>query len=67
MDIVDDFTNKKLTITSNIELDMHAYILKTISQSEKGFDMVSQQISFILSTEFAQNLELSLDIEVTDV
>ncbi len=67
LDIVDDFTNKKITILSSIEFDLSAYILKTVSQSEKGFDMVSQQISFILSAKFMQNLEFSLDIEVKDV
>ncbi len=67
LDIVDDFTNKKLHFTFDKELDLGAYILKTISQSEKGFDMVEQQISFILSTSFAQNLDLSISIEVQDV
>jgi len=67
LDIVDDFTNKKITISLDIEFDMSAYILKTVSQSEKGFDMVDQQISFILSTKFVQNLEFLLNIEVKDV
>ena len=67
LEIIDDFTNKKISISSDIEFDMSAYILRTISQSEKGFDMVDQQISFILSKEFMQNLEFSIDIEVIDV
>ena len=67
LNIVDDFTNKKLIFNFNKELDLSAYILKTISQSEKGFDMVNQQISFILSTPFVQNLELSITIEVQNV
>ena len=67
LNIVDDFTNQKITLSFDTPLDMSAYILSTISQSEKGYDMVNQQISFILSTAFKQNLEISTNIEVSDV
>ncbi len=65
--IVDDFTNQTIKIDSNKKLDMSAYILKTISQSESGFDMVSQQICFILFMPFAKEFKLKLHIEVDDV
>ena len=67
LDIVDDFTKQKITLSFDTPLDMSAYILGTISQSEKGYDMVNQQISFILSTTFKQSLEISINIEVSDV
>ncbi|MFK5881182.1 MAG: DUF1926 domain-containing protein [Sulfurospirillum sp.] len=67
LEIVDDFTNKKISFTFDSALDMNAFVLCTISQSEKGYDMVNQQISFILCSSFRQNLDLTLNIEVTDV
>ena len=67
LSIVDDFTNQTIKIDSNQKLDMSAYILKTVSQSESGFDMVTQQISFILFMPFEKEFDLKLDIEVSDV
>jgi len=67
LNILDDFTNKKLKLSSNLNFDLNAFILKTVSQSESGFDMVAQQISFIISYEFHKNLELIVNLEVCNV
>ncbi len=67
LDIVDDFTNKRLKLSSNLDFDLNAFILKTVSQSESGFDMVAQQISFIVFCKFQEDLELTLNLEVIDV
>ena len=65
--IVDDFTNQTIKIDSNQKLDMSAYILKTVSQSESGFDMVAQQVSFVLFMPFEKEFDLKLSIGVSDV
>ncbi len=67
LDIMDTFTRKRLNITANQELDLHAFILNTVSQSERGFDMVAQQISFILFIPFNSKLDLYLTLGIYDV
>ena len=67
LDMIDDFTNKRLRLSSNLNFDLNAFILKTVSQSESGFDMVTQQISFIIFYKFQEDLELTLNLEVIDV
>lgn len=65
--IIDTYTNKKITLTSSEKCTFNAYILKTISQSESGFDAVSQQISFIFSLAFKSKLNMQMHLGVSDV
>ena len=63
LEIYDDFTNQKIIIKMDKEMDLSAYILNTISQSESGFDKVAQQISFILSSEFIKDFDLTIEVQ----
>lgn len=65
--IVDTFTNKKIELICDKRCDFNAYILKTISQSEIGFDTVAQQISFIFSLPFKYRLNMQMQFGATDV
>ncbi|MEA3523701.1 MAG: alpha-amylase/4-alpha-glucanotransferase domain-containing protein, partial [Campylobacterota bacterium] len=67
LEIIDTFTQKKLIVTLSEECDMSAYTLKTVSQSESGFDTVSQQISLIFSTAFYSKLNLNIGLGVSNV
>ncbi len=67
LEIVDTFTQKVLTITLSEKCDLAAYTLKTISQSESGFDKVSQQISLIFFTSFKEDIALHVELGVDDV
>ena len=65
--IVDTFTQKQLTLRFDRKGDFHAYTLKTVSQSESGFDTVSQQISLLFSCAFHSELNLNIDLGVSNV
>lgn len=67
LEIVDTFTQKKLTLSMSEKCDLCAYTLKTVSQSESGFDTVSQQISLIVSCPFVSELALTLELGVSNV
>jgi len=65
--IMDDFTNKLLKIKTNQKCNIFGFILNTISQSESGFDRVSQGISFIFTTSFKSKLSLKTSVELCNV
>ncbi|QOY51801.1 alpha-amylase/4-alpha-glucanotransferase domain-containing protein [Candidatus Sulfurimonas baltica] len=65
--IVDTFTEKKITLTCSKKCNVHAYILNTVSQSESGFDTVAQQISLIFSVGFESNLNMQINLGVSNV
>jgi len=67
LEIIDTFTQNKLTVSLSEKCDFTAYTLKTVSQSESGFDTVSQQISLIFSSAFKENLELSIKLGASNV
>jgi len=60
--IYDDFTQKTIKIKTDTKCDIFAYILKTISQSENGFDKVAQGVSFIFATPIKQKFNISLEL-----
>ncbi|WP_331774192.1 alpha-amylase/4-alpha-glucanotransferase domain-containing protein [Sulfurospirillum sp. 1612] len=65
--IFDSFTNKTLTLSMNQPFDCTAFILNTVSQSENGFDLVAQQISFILTLPCHDDEHVTLSLGVKDV
>ena len=67
LSIVDTFTQKRITLTCSQKCDFSGYILKTVSQSESGFDTVAQQISLLFSCPFRSKLQLKMKLEVSDV
>jgi hypothetical protein len=67
LELIDTFTQKRVLLKLSQKCDLSAYTLKTVSQSESGFDSVSQQISLIFSCEFNSNLDLKIELGVEDV
>jgi len=65
--IFDSFINKTLTLSMNQHFDCAAFILNTLSQSENGFDLVAQQISFVLSYPLHNDKYITLSLGVKDV
>ena len=63
----DDFTRKILKIKVNQKCNVYGFVLKTISQSESGFDRVAQCVSFIFTTSFESKLTLKFTLEILDV
>ncbi len=66
-EIIDTFTQKKLILSFNRICEGAAFTLKTISQSESGFERVSQQVSLIFFVEFTKELELDITLGVKNV
>lgn len=64
LEIIDDFTRERLTLTCNAAFDLRAVVLHTVSQSESGFDLVAQQVCFMLDFPFTASLALSVRLEV---
>lgn len=67
LNIVDTFTQKEITLKLSQKSDFSAFILNTVSQSESGFDTVAQQISMIFSVEFKSELNMQINLGVSNV
>jgi hypothetical protein len=67
LNIIDDFTNKKLELRFSQNCDVDAFVLNTVSLSESGFDKVAQQISFLFSLPFESKLKMQIDVGVMNV
>jgi alpha-amylase/alpha-mannosidase (GH57 family) len=65
--IEDDFTNKRLTINTDQECEILAYVLNTISQSESGFNKMAQGVSILFITPFVSKLDINFSLELSDV
>jgi len=65
--IIDDFTRKRLIIRSRRQCTVFAYILHTVSKSERGFEKIAQQISFVFTTAFRSVLTQEISIKVENV
>jgi hypothetical protein len=65
--IFDSFTHKTISLSMNQHFDCAAFILNTVSQSENGFDLVAQQISFVLSLPLHDDEHVTLSLGVKDV
>ncbi len=67
LEIYDMFMKKKIIITLDRSCDIYYFSLKTLSQSEKGFDLSIQGVSFAMVVPFEQQLFLKGSLEVEDV
>lgn len=67
LEIKDEYLRKKITITVDKEVDILYYPLKTVSQSEQGYDFTIQGLSIALILPFSKNFFLEGFLEVTDV
>ena len=67
LEIMDGYLNKKITISIDREVDILYYPLKTLSQSEQGYDFTIQGLSIAIVLPFSKNFLLEGLLEVSDV
>jgi len=67
LEIVDKHLNKKILIHLDRPFDLHYFQLKTLSQSEEGFDLSVQGVSFAMSVPFSEQLHIKGNLEIVDV
>lgn len=67
LEIYDMHLKKRIIIKLDRSCDICYFSLKTLSQSEKGFDLSSQGVSFAMVVPFEQHLLLKGSLEVEDV
>ncbi|MBD3841818.1 MAG: DUF1926 domain-containing protein, partial [Campylobacterales bacterium] len=67
LQIVDSLLGQKITISLDTPFDLHYFGLKTLSQSEEGFDLSLQGIGFAMVVPFTKQLFLQGTLECSDV
>jgi alpha-amylase/alpha-mannosidase (GH57 family) len=65
--LIDGVLNKCVCLEFNESVQMHWYIVKTVSQSEKGVDLTDQCICLLLPFTFAKQLNLNIKIYVENL
>jgi hypothetical protein len=65
--IADGHLGRTITITLETPFDLHYFRLETLSQSEKGFDLTPQCVSFAMVVPFGGQLSLRGALEAGDV
>lgn len=65
--IKDGYLNKQININVDKDVDILYYPLKTVSQSEHGYDLSIQALSIALISPFSKNFLLEGALEVRDV
>ncbi len=63
----DSYTKKEIRFSVDREFDLFMTPLKSVSQSEKGFDLTTQGVSFALAFRFKNELNIEGIMEVVDV
>ncbi len=67
LEIIDQYLGKKIVIDLDTICDIEYFALKTISQSEEGYDMSIQCVSFAMVLPFRKSLLVQGKLEVKDV
>ena len=67
LEIHDAQLKQKITIALDTPCDIYYFQLKTLSQSEHGFDLTVQGISFAMVMPFSKTLSLTGTLEVVNV
>ncbi len=67
IEIEDGYLRKKITIKLDKEVDIIYYPLKSVSQSEQGYDLTIQCLSIGLILPFSKTFLLEGSLEVSDV
>ena len=67
IEIYDDYLKKNILINLNHMCDIYYFPLKTLSQSDQGFDLSIQSISFAMIIGFKEELLIKGSLEITDV
>ncbi len=67
LELIDPVLGKKITFTLDHPFKTLYFKLKTLSQSEQGFDLTVQGVSFALEFPFCASLSIRGTMEITDV
>jgi hypothetical protein len=67
LSLYDAYLGRHITFTVDQPFDLYYFQLKTLSQSEQGFDLTVQGISFAMVIPFSSVLHLKGSLEVSDV
>lgn len=67
VEIIDCILDKKITLSLSQPCRIHYFQLKTLSQSEQGFDLTVQGISFAFGLEFEGSFTLKGTMEIGNV
>ncbi len=67
LEIYDDYLKKTIVIELEHLCDIYYFPLKTLSQSDQGFDLSIQSVSFAMIIAFEEELILKGSLEVSDV
>lgn len=67
LEIFDAHLKQNIVITLDKPCDIHYFQLKTLSQSEHGFDLSVQGVSFAMVIPFSTSLTMKGSLEVGDV
>jgi len=67
LEIYDGHLGQTITIRLDRPFDLYYFALKTLSQSEKGFDLTLQGISFAMALPFEGTLSIKGALEARDV
>ena len=65
--LIDKYTKKKLSFSLNLPFKLLMTPLNTVSQSEKGFELMAQGVSFALIFPFCRNFEVNGVLKVENV
>ena len=67
VELVDTLLHKKITFTADKPFSLHYFQLKTLSQSETGFDLSVQGVSLALVFDLSALFSLKGSLAITDV
>ena len=67
LELIDPVLGKKITFTLDHPFKTLYFKLKTLSQSEQGFDLTVQGVSFALEFPFCVSLLIRGTMEIADV
>lgn len=62
--IKDDYTSKKVIFSFDRELNCYTYPLNTVSQSERGLDIINQGLTIGFFTNFCKDIDLRVELKV---
>ncbi len=67
LEIYDAYLKQKIILSLETPFDLYCFALKTLSQSEQGFDLTVQGISFAMAVPFSETLTIKGSLEVKGV
>jgi len=65
--LVDNWTNKKIIFSINHAFKLLSTPLQSVSKSEKGYDLMTQGVSFAFLMPFCKNLKIEGKIRMENV